>query len=184
MSFIRKTVSVAGFFSLAMSTAFAQGLPQSVVDCSAQKYDAARLACFDREVARLTRPSETVASTQVPLAQSVPPTPAVAVVQQENTKSKVDDFGVSGELARKRKEAENEVDAPLETLQAAVTRVTTKAYGELVFELDNGQVWEQPEKKYALSIKAGQKVRITQGAMGSYFLAAESGATTRVRRVR
>ncbi len=184
MSFIRKTVSAAGVVSLAISTAFGQGLPQSVVDCSMEKNDGARLACFDREVARLTQASASVASTPVPPAQSALPPAVVATTPRLDAKSQEDEFGLSGELARKRKEAQKKVAAPLDALQATVTKVTTKAYGELVFELDNGQVWEQPEKKYAMVIKAGESIRITEGAMGSYLLLAQSGATTRVRRVR
>jgi hypothetical protein len=45
-------------------------------------------------------------------------------------------------------------------------------------------VWEQPERKASFDIKAGDHIRITKGAMGSFFLIADSGVSTRVRRVR
>jgi hypothetical protein len=183
MSLSRKTFSAVTLLLAVTAPAFAQDLPQSLLDCSAIQQDSNRLACFDGEIARHKSASGSVASTQVPPAQVVPPAPVVATTPPQNPKTKEDEFGVSGQLARKRKEAEAKTEAPLAELRAAVLKVKNKAYGERVFELDNGQIWEEIEKKNALSIKAGEQVRITPGAIGSYFLTADSGATTRVRRV-
>jgi hypothetical protein len=184
MSLSRKTFSAVTLLLAVTTPAFAQELPQSVLACSDIQPDSNRLACFDREIARHKSVSGNVAPTQVAPAQAVPPPPTVATMPPQNAKAKEDEFGVSGQLARKRKEAEAKVETPLAELRAAVLKVKDKAYGERVFELDNGQIWEEIEKKNALSIKAGQQVRITPGAIGSYFLTADSGATTRVRRVR
>lgn len=184
MFLTRKTFSAIALLLAMSAPVLAQDLPPEVLECAAIKKDSNRLACFDREIARHKPASAGVASAQVPPAQAVPPAPVVATTPPKMATTKEDEFGVSGQLARKRKEAQQETDAPLAELQAAVVKVRSKPYGEQVFELDNGQVWEESEKKYALIIKAGQRVRITQGAMGSYFLVADSGATTRVRRVR
>jgi hypothetical protein len=184
MSLSRKTFSAVTLLFAVTAPAFAQDLPQSVLDCSAIQQDSNRLACFDREIARHKSVSGAVASTQVTPAQAVPAAPPVAITPPENPKAKEDEFGVTGQLARKRKEAEAKTKASLVELRSAVVKVRTKAYGEHVFELDNGQVWEEIEKKNALNIKQGEQVRITQGAIGSFFLLADSGATTRVRRVR
>jgi hypothetical protein len=184
MSLTRKTVSAIGLLSLASSAAFAQDLPPAVIACAIEKQDGARLACFDREVARVIQRAAGVAPTQVAPSPPTPSVPAVASTPPPQVTPNDDDFGVAGDLARKRKaEQEKTVKAPAE-LRAAVTKVTKKPYGELVLELDNGQIWEQPEKKNSFAIKEGEHIRITKGAMGSYFLVADSGAITKVRRIR
>jgi hypothetical protein len=184
MSFIRKSLLVTGALGLGIPVGFAQTLPQSVLQCASVDNDIARLECFDKEVARATQRGASVAPTQVPPAQAVPPAPPVASTQPNSASPNDDDFGVSGELARKRKAEEIKTGSAPRELRAAVAKVKTKPYGELVLELDNGQIWEQPERKSGFSIKEGENIRITQGAMGSYFVIADSGATSRVRRVR
>ena len=184
MSFTYNKIAGIGVLLCGAAAAAAQGLPQSVVQCQAVENDIARLECFDREVARLAPAEKTVAPTQVPSVQSAPQIPSVASTQQEEVTPKDDDFGVSGELARKRTASEKRTPKEPRELRAAVTKVTKKASGEFVVTLDNGQVWEQPEKKSTFLIKEGENIRITQGAMGSYFVISDSGATSRVRRVR
>jgi hypothetical protein len=184
MPLIRKTVSAVGLLSLASSAAFAQDLPPAVVACAIERQDNARLACFDREVARVIQRAAGVAPTQVAPPPAAPPAPAVATTPPPNVTPKDDDFGVAGELARKRKSEQEKAAPSTAELRAAVTKITKKPYGELVLELDNGQVWEQPERKLSFAIKEGENIRITQGAMGSYFLVADSGATTKIRRIR
>ena len=185
MASTRTTCSI--FTLLALSTAplaLAQQLPPALIACAIEKKDKVRLECFDREVARVVQGAAAVAPTQSSSAQpasaaaavaATPPAPAPA--------SEVDEFGLSGELARKRREERKEKPAPTE-LRAAVSRVSKKPYGEYVIELDNGQVWEQPEKKSSFEIKPGDTIRITPGAMGSYFMLVDSGGSTKVRRIR
>ena len=184
MPFFRKLLSVVSLSAFAIPAALGQTLPQSVVDCAAQKKDSARLACFDREVARITQPSQSVVSTPKVSPPAVSPTAPVADSIQKKTATKEDDFGANSELLRKRNEESKNPDVPLQELHAAVKKVTKKLYGELVMELDNGQVWEQPEPKDSFVIKANEAVVITQNKLGSSFLTAGSGSTTRVRRVR
>jgi hypothetical protein len=184
MSFIRKSLLVTGALGSGIPVAVAQSLPQSVIQCASVDNDSARLECFDKEVARLTQRNAAVAPTQSPPVQVGPPASPVASTQPKNASAIDDDFGVSGELARRRAAEEKRNETTPRELRAAVTKVRTKAYGEVVLELDNGQIWEQPERKSGFSIKEGENIRITQGAMGSYFLQADSGATSRIRRVR
>jgi hypothetical protein len=184
MSFPRKLLSFTGLLALGISTAFGQGVLESLVDCAAQKQDSARLACFDREVAKLAPLAKRTAPTQVVPTPATPPSPAVAVTPPKAASDPNDEFGVSGSLARKRTEANPSTDSAPKELQAAVTAIKTKPYGELILELDNGQVWEQTETKSTFLIKEGEKVRIRKHVLGSYFLTTGSGATTRVRRTR
>ena len=180
----KKTFYAATLLLAVASPSQSQELPQGVLACASIQSDSNRLACFDREIGRHKPATKDVASTQAAPTPAVPPAPVVVATPPQNAKSREDEFGLSGELARKRKEAEEKKADTLTELRASVLKVRTKAYGERVFELDNGQVWEESEKKNAMSIKAGEQIRIKQGAIGSFFLLADSGATTRVRRVR
>ncbi len=63
MFLTRKTLSFAALCCLGIASAVAQEVPQTILDCTDLKRDAARLACFDREVAQLTHRSAGVAPT-------------------------------------------------------------------------------------------------------------------------
>lgn len=190
MTSARMALSAVGLLALT-TPVFAQNLPPGIIACAIERKDSARLACFDREVARLVQQSAGVApapSASVPAAPAAPPVavtpPAAPAAPPVAATSTADEFGMSGEMARKRRE-EREKDAPPPAeLRAAVTKISTKPYGEYVLELDNGQVWEQPERKNTFSIKQGEGVKITRGALGSFFLTTDSGASTKVRRIR
>ena len=186
MASIRTTCSILTVLALSTAPiALAQQLPPALIACAIEKKDKVRLECFDREVARSVQASAGVAPAPSSPALPAPAAPPVAATQPAApvAATEADEFGLSGELARKRREERKERPAPTE-LRAGVSKVSTKPYGEYVIELDNGQVWEQPEKKSSFSIKAGDTVRITPGAMGSYFLLSDAGGSTKVRRVR
>jgi hypothetical protein len=184
MFLTRKSLPIAALCCLGMGSAIAQEVPQTILDCTDLKRDAARLACFDREVAQLTQGPAGVASAPTSPTTSVAAAAPVAPRQQPSAASKQDEFGLSGDLARKRAEVQMDAEKPLDSIDAAVTKVTTKPYGELVVELDNGQVWQQLEAKKNFEIKEGARVHIKKGAMGSFFLIVDSGLSTRARRVR
>jgi hypothetical protein len=184
MTSARFALSAVGLLALTTSSAFAQNLPPTLISCAIERKDSTRLACFDREVARLVQQSAGVAPTPSTPVAPAPLPPPVAAAPPVSASANSEEFGLSGDMARKRRE-EREKDAPAPAeLRAAVTKVSTKPYGEYVLELDNGQVWEQPEKKNSFSIKQGEGVRITRGALGSFFLTTDAGATTKVRRIR
>jgi len=184
MSFTGKLLSVAALSSLAVSAAFAQSLPPSVAACASEKDSLARLVCFDREVAKYTQPSARVAPTPSTPAVATPPAPPVASTPPIAASPTADDFGVTGDLARKRAAAKGEVVEGPKELRAAVTKITSKPFGELILELDNGQVWEQNEKKSTFLIKVGDTVVIKPAKFGSFMLTSENGATSRVHRTR
>ena len=184
MSFTGKLISIAGLSSLAVSAAFAQSVPPSVAACTSEKDSLARLVCFDREVAKYTQPAARVAPTPAAPAVTPPPAAAVAATPPPAASPGSDEFGVSGELARKRETAKNGGVASPKEMRAAITKISSKPYGELVLALDNGQVWEQIEASSTFIIKAGDGVVIKQAKFGSFLLTADSGATTRVRRTR
>jgi len=184
MSFTGKLISIAGLSSLAVSAALAQSLPPSVAACTSEKDSLARLVCFDREVAKYTQTSTRVAPTPATPTVSTPPAPPVAVSPPTAPSPSADDFGVSGKLARQREAAKEEVAPVVKELHASVTKISSKPYGELVLTLDNGQVWEQIEKKSSFVIKVGDGIVIKPGTFGSFLLSTTEGATSRVRRAR
>ena len=184
MSLTGKLLSFTALSSLAASAAFAQSLPPSVAACTSEKDSLARLVCFDREVAKYTQSSARVAPTPAAPATSLPPAPSVAVTPPISASPSADDFGVSGKLARQRQEAKEGGAPEVKELRAAVSKISTKPYGELVLELDNGQVWEQIEKKSSFIIKVGEGVVIKPAKFGSFLLSTDAGATSRVRRTR
>jgi hypothetical protein len=184
MSFTRKLLFAAGLSSFAVSAAFAQSLPPGVAACASEKDSLARLVCFDREVAKYTQPSARVAPTPAAPTVATPPAPPVAITPPSSASPTADDFGVSGELARKRAAAKGDEAQAVKELRAAVTKITSKPFGELVLELDNGQVWEQNEKKSTFVIKVGDTVVIKPAKFGSFMLSTQDGATSRVHRTR
>lgn len=72
------------------------------------------------------------------------------------------------------------------TMSAAVVDVTTTGYGELVFHLDNGQVWAQLEKRYFPYPRNQQfDIQISVGVLGEYQLqVGGTGRKVTVKRVK
>lgn len=69
-----------------------------------------------------------------------------------------------------------------ESIAAQLVKVTRRARGEYVFELDNGQVWVQSSPKW-FKAEPGDPVTISKFRMGGYSLRNKGGASTRVRRL-
>ena len=126
-------------------------LAQRIAACTRERDDALRLACFDRAAA--------------------PSAPAPKVDAQQT-------FGVHGsELARSRDDGDEKSDAPPKRITAKVTTVDKRPRGELVFTLDNGQVWAQKEVGAYFPVKAGDPVTILAGTLGSFRLVVANRAT-------
>jgi hypothetical protein len=183
MSFTGKLLSFAGLSSLAVSAAFAQSLPPSVAACTAEKDSLARLVCFDREVAKYTQSSTRVAPTPSASAKVSPSAATVVPTQPPVASQPADEFGVAGQLARKRKAEKEDAGEAVKELHASVSKLSNKPYGEFVVTLDNGQVWQQNEAKSSFVIKEGETVIIKPAKFGSFMLTTGSGATTRVHRI-
>ena len=141
------------------ASAAAQGLPPELRRCMAETADSARLACFDREAARLEAAA------------------APALTPEER-------FGLRGDVARETLEREKAARQSLERLEARVTAVASGPTGDWVVTLDNGQVWAQVPSGTRYTIRVGDAVTISPAALGSYMLTGESGRSVRVRRRR
>jgi hypothetical protein len=97
-----------------------------------------------------------------------------------------DKLGLSTEGIRKL-EAERGITSkdvkPTQELTAHIANVSRNSAGRAVVTLDNGQVWRQSETRSSFEARAGQAVKITPGAMGSFWLATSTHNQTRVERV-
>jgi hypothetical protein len=62
-------------------------------------------------------------------------------------------------------------------ISATVTAIDKRPRGELVFTLDNGQVWAQKDVGAYFPVKVGDAVSILAGALGSFRLVVANRAT-------
>jgi hypothetical protein len=138
--------------------------------------DRGRLKCYDDEMARLgLKPS--VAAARAPATQST--TAAPPPKKPANS----EDFGLQGEVLRKKNAVGEPPPAAAEALAARVKSISERALGELRIELDNGQVWVETEKHAGARFVAGEEITVKPGRLGSYFLTRPSGPSVRVKRL-
>ncbi len=166
----------------------AETLPPTLRACMSESDASKRLACFDRESARL-------ANESVPTARqaekSPPPAPApapaaakaapaaaaatAASAASASEKAPEEKFGYRGNIARAEiDKKEEEERRAAEQLTATITELSTMAHGELVLTLDNGQVWQQKPGDRAMRIKVGDQVTIKRGSLNSFLLTSEA----------
>lgn len=147
----------------------AEAVAPDLLACSKLGRNSERLACYDaaiqRRLAPISAPGEHVVD-----AATVAKTPEAsfgAVAPRKET--------TPGETAPTRTE--------LQSVSAAITKLTPLNEGFLQLSLDNGQVWRQIEGSSALLLKVGDTVSISRGALGSFILATPSGRHVKVKRV-
>jgi hypothetical protein len=97
-------------------------------------------------------------------------------------KVEADRFGMTAEIANKR-DPVAERQAQTEILPATIIAVGAGGHGELIFTLDNQQVWMQTQAEPGKHFAVGEPVHIEHGAMGSLWLAASKGRMTKVKRI-
>ncbi|QYJ78523.1 hypothetical protein [Shewanella acanthi] len=165
-------------------------IEQQVIQCSAITKEPQRLACYDTLAANIhsinavtpTQPITPVAPI-APIAPAAPvssvapatlpvagtPVPAPSTAQAEAS------FGM--EAKQVREELTDKIFLDVQSVKA-------DAYGALKITFTNGQIWKQTEsRKY--SLKAGEKVYIERGVLGSFYLGTESrNAKIRVTRLK
>jgi hypothetical protein len=114
----------------------------------------------------------TAVSTPAAPTPSAPPTasPGSDLTPEEK-------FGLRGDLRREKM-------GEISELNAKATSVSAKPRGELVITLDNGQVWAEIAPGSTIRLKPGDPVKIEAGSLGSYFLLAPNGRSSRVSRIR
>jgi hypothetical protein len=192
--------------SAACMRAGAQAVPGSLHDCMSITSDKQRLACFDREMAKLDSTetkhgvpasgdgktnaqastgnptsddgkTNTRTSTGNPTSGAKATAPSAASLTPERT------FGLSGDQILQLEARQGGTPpAKLKSLTAQIAIVSHNAEGRWVFTLDNGQVWRQTETR-SFEASPGAAVRISSGAMGSFWIETSKHNWTRVERV-
>jgi hypothetical protein len=192
--------------SAACMRAGAQGVPGSLHDCMSITSDKRRLACFDREMAKLDSTqtkhgapasgdgktnaqastgnptsddgkTNTQTSTGNHTSGAKATAPSAASLTPERT------FGLSGDQILQLEARQGGTPpAKLKSLTAQIASVSHNAEGRWVFTLDNGQVWRQTETR-SFEASPGAAVRISSGAMGSFWIETSKHNWTRVERV-
>lgn len=145
-------------------------MTEKLVACRALTDDAARLACFDREVAAF----DTAVRDK-----------KVAVIDREDMrKTRRGLFGIS--LPRIKLFGDADDDEP--EIKEIVGIIKSKSQGEggrIVFTLEDGAVWAQTDDYPVFyAVKPGQKVTIKKASFTSYFADFEKAPTVRAKRLR
>ena len=142
------------------ATARSADLPMALLACRDVQDNDTRLACFDRESARLAA-----------LAEATP------LLTPE------DRFGLPRTVTPAKEGTAPGLAEPT-VFRARLRLVASRSDGLLAFTLDNGQVWRQVEPGNDLLARPGDPVQLSKGALGSYWLRSASGRTCRVMRER
>lgn len=130
---------------------------------------AARLACFDRETGALL--------------QSVEKKETVVLDQAEVRKTKRSLFGFTLPRLPFFGDGKDANDAPeFQQIDTPIKSVRSIAYGRFRFTIEDGAVWETTEGINAFP-KAGERVVIKKGVMGSYFIKFEGSRSVKGMRV-
>lgn len=172
------------FGSMSQTTRAADSMDDArgaVLACRKEQDAERRLACFDAASAQLEPASAPAqaASAAAPAAVATKEATAPAAA----AKSPHESFGVrGGTLAREAEK--NSAEARVENLTANVTAMDKGPRGELVFTLDNGQVWMQKQAIDYFPVRVGDTVHVKARAMGSFQLVTSSGKATHVTRVK
>lgn len=151
--------------------------------CRSITVPAARLVCYDREVARLAAtpaPASPAASAALPSPPASPPrhqkAPLSAQAQQN--------FGLPEDTITQREVAAGTRAAELRSIEAHLVRVSTTGSGLATFSLDNGEVWQQLLPEGDLLARPGDAVKISRQAFHSYWLQVPTGRGCKVQRIR
>jgi hypothetical protein len=135
--------------------AAASSVPDSLQACAQERDDGKRLACYDREVRRLSiKAQQSIGLSEHQERQLDPP------------------------------EARTSAPPTPQAESASISSITHRSDGRSIFTLDNDQVWVQGEAFEAFDAKVGDAVIIKAGALGSFHMRSPSGEDTRVTRAR
>ncbi|TWX66279.1 hypothetical protein ESZ36_15515 [Colwellia demingiae] len=126
-----------------------ENLSDRIQDCVKISQDTAILTCFDQ----LTIKSSTISAE-----------PEVT----DLTAEQVDSFS-KGQVKKTSEELANEINS----ITLTISKLSKTPYGQWKITFENGQKWQQKDS-YKLSLKTGQRVVLTKGAITSVFLQKEN----------
>jgi hypothetical protein len=128
--------------------------------CRALAEASSRLACFDRESA------------------------ALAPVAAKPELSPEQKFGLDPRALAAKEAEQGQPHSDVDAVESKLAALRAGPDGRFVFTLDNGQVWRQLQPGSDLLVKAGDAIKITRGALGSFLLMAPGQRSCKVTRVR
>ena len=197
---------------LNFGAAFGQTAADPLDACAAEKDDAARLACFDRQMALRhggqhagaqgagaapaasphPAPIQAQAQTAVPQVTQAQVTPqphgqtAVAPSPPPQTAAPPPDanYGLQGEALHRKLKEEGKPARAVPPVSATVARLVPVSRTEYAFQLDNGQVWQQTDGRPDLRVKVNDRVTINAGLFGDFFFTTPDRQRIRVKRIR
>lgn len=188
------------------AAAFGQGAPAGLRACAAETDSAQRLACYDREMARLgaqpARPAAPVAgATQPALPSSPAPQQAQASAPAEASAAPAAQAPSAAPAQESRPAAAKSADAGPDGGSSVSWKAPWKIFSggggawrltahvasldrwpdAMVLHLDNGQVWRQVGRASGdLGLKTGDSVTIEKH-LGSYWLSSRHVSNMKVR---
>ncbi len=120
--------------------------------------------------------TEVTQDTAATAEKAVEPNVEIATDAEGTRKQEVEQFG----LTEKQKKA-----APVTSIEVAIVAVSKNAYGKLIFTMENGQVWQQTDKRSLRYKDLPIDATIRNGASGSHFMQPlDGGVAVRVKRTR
>jgi hypothetical protein len=158
-----RNVILSGLYAVVLAVpAGADPLPVSVRACIGEADAAQRLACYDREVARLIAPAGTFAPAPAAGASAAGPAAAVAPATVPPSPAAASQPGRPRHLSVK-------------------VSVVRQSGDGLVVTLDNGDVWEQSAPATSqLNLRPGDVVQLDR-ELGGWFLSNRYGDNIQVR---
>lgn len=169
-----KFLGVVFGLGLLTAPALLPAAPDPFEACYQLPDGAPRLACFNREMQRRHGGG---AITPAPPSSGASATAASAPGEHEAARHAATPERVRRQHPPRSAERRSAVGA-------RITRLLPQSHGEYLFELDNGQTWEQTEYVAHLYLRPQQSVEIVPGMFGSYFLTTAHGPRVRVHRIR
>ncbi|MYA68214.1 MAG: hypothetical protein F4Y22_13335 [Gammaproteobacteria bacterium] len=168
-----RSLSVLVLFAAAANAAAQTASQQELEACAAIERAIERLDCFESLTARGAAPVP--AEVEPGQAAEAPPE------HTSTSQDRLENVGVEQLPDNRREEGTRERD----DIGAIVTEVSEGPRGNLLFHLENGQVWRQIEARYVpLPADAPFPVQISRGLFGEYRLRVDGeGRLVRIRRV-
>ncbi len=148
--------------------------------CSTIDDASRRLDCYDKAFGRPAA-ATTGAIRSVPAVVPAATATAAATAAVDPVAQQRAEFGLS-EAAKKARDPQQAAQA--ESITDTLATLGHRPTGELVFNLQNGQVWMQIDSGTRTRVKAGDMVTIRKGALGSFLLVGPDRMPVRVRRAR
>jgi hypothetical protein len=180
----RATLLLIGALSLHSlpARASAQTLPAGLRACTAEPDPSHRLACYDREMARLSTPSARPTAVRAPAKSDAPsrPAPVLAARTAVPTSPTPTEGNRAGSAPSRPSPWKFLAGGASSRRVAHVIRVE-RSPDAMILHLDNGEVWQQTGRASGdLSLRVGDRVTIEKH-LGSYWLSSRYVSGMQVR---